>query len=198
MDVDGRGGSRHEDLRSSGDEEVVGVDSVGDGRVGDTVGRGGVEGRSGRSDGLTHDPDIGGTVRRSVGTSVSLSESRGGSIGLRVETWWRSSLSLARGKRVVGLVKVGNGHDKLTSHHIELVLTLESSGDIGSLGGTDSKTELVVRDERHPFLVKDVVSGRNVGSDISTDGVTDIFGTVRVELSSSVTGGLYGQIEYTL
>jgi hypothetical protein len=35
----------------------------------------------------------------------------------------------------------------LTSHDIELVLTHQGGGGVLGLSGTDSKTELVVRDE---------------------------------------------------
>ena len=65
---------------------------------------------------------------------------------MSVETWWWGSLTLALGERVVGLVKVRNGHDELTSHDIKLVLALQSCGDVAGLGGTDTETELVVRD----------------------------------------------------
>ena len=120
-----------------------------------------------------------------------------------VETWWWRGLALARGEGVVGLVEVRNGHDELTSHHVELVLALERSGDVGGLGGTDSQTELVERDltisadrwrqgvrkayERHPLLVEDIATSWDVGGNVTTDRVTDVLGSVRVELSSRVT-----------
>lgn len=187
--VDGGGRSGDENRRSGGNQQVVGVDTVRDGGVGDTVGGGGVEGRSRRGDGLTNGPELSSAVRGGVSTGVSLSEGRGGSVGLSVKTWGRGNLSVTRGERVVGGVEVGDGHDELTTHHVELVFTLESSCDVGGLGGTDSKTELVKGDERHPLLVEDVLSGRDVGSDVSSDGVTDVLGTVGVELSSRVTEG---------
>jgi hypothetical protein len=47
-------------------------------------------------------------------------------------------------------------------------------------------TELIVRDETHPLFVKDVFT-RNVRGDVSTDRVSNVLGTVRVELTTSVT-----------
>lgn len=40
----------------------------------------------------------------SVGTSVSLSKSRGGSVRLGVETWRVGGIGIARGERIVGVV----------------------------------------------------------------------------------------------
>ena len=147
-----------------------------------------------------------GTVS-SVGTGVSLSESRGSTTSNGVESWWGGSITLARSERVVGLVEVSNGHDELTSHDIELVLTHQSGGRVLRLGGTDSETELVVRDERHPLrerqrgslqmqrgirtdlLVEDVFT-RDIGSDVTTDGVSDGIRSVGVKLSSRISLGL--------
>jgi len=132
------------------DGKVISVDTVGDSRVGDTVGSSGDGEWSSWGDGVSNSPLTDGTIS-SVGTSVSLSESRGGSVGNGVESWWGSGIALARGEGVVGLVKVSNGHDELTTHDIELVLTHQGGGRVLGLGGTDSETELVVRDERHPL-----------------------------------------------
>lgn len=186
---DTNGGSAGQTLRSSSDEEVGRVDTVGDGRVCDTVGGSWVEGWGGWGNGLADSPELGGTTWSSVGTGVSLSEGRGRSVWLDVETWRWGSLTLARGERVVGLVEVRNGHDELTAHHVELVFTLQSSGNVVVLSSADSETELVVRDERHPFLVEDIAAGWDVGRDVSADRVTDVLGTVGVELSSRVTIG---------
>jgi hypothetical protein len=146
----------------------------------------------------------------SIGTGVSLSESRGGSATERVESWGSSSVTLARGEGVVGLVEVSDGHDELTSHDIELVLTHQGGGRVLGLGGTDSETELVVRDERHPLrcqqrpcrrttetaylLVKDILAG-NVRGDITSDRVSNSIGTVGVELSSGISLGLEVNID---
>lgn len=46
--------------------------------------------------------------------------------------------------------------------------------------------------KRHPLLVEDV-SAVHVGRDVAADGVTDVLGTVGVELSSGVTLGLKRQ-----
>lgn len=70
------------------------------------------------------------------------------------------------------------------------LLALEGGGHVGGLGSADSQTELVVRDEGHPLLVEDVASGGDVGGHIATNRVTDVLGSVGVELSSRVTIGL--------
>lgn len=88
------------------------------------------------------------------------------------------------------------------------LFTLQGSGNVAVLSSADSETELVVRDlnaispspmdmqnlmithERHPFLVEDIAAGWDVGRDVSADRVTDVLGTVGVELSSRVTIGL--------
>ena len=49
---------------------------------------------------------------------------------------------------------------------------------------------LMITHERHPFLVEDIAAGWDVGRDVSADRVTDVLGTVGVELSSRVTIGL--------
>lgn len=128
------------------DGEVVGVDAVRDGRVGHAVGSGGDGVRSRRSDGVSDSPLTDGTVS-SVGTGVSLSESRGSTAGQGVQSGGSSSVTLARRERVVGLVEVADGHDELTAHDVELVLTHQRGRRVLGLSGTDSETELVVRDE---------------------------------------------------
>jgi hypothetical protein len=79
--------------------------------------------------------------------------------------------------------------------HINLPLaphslfTLQRGGDVvlGVLGGTDSQTERVRRDEHHPFLVKHVLA-RDVGSDVSTDGVPLACGGNGCRVSSGSRG----------
>jgi hypothetical protein len=67
------------------------------------------------------------------------------------------------------------------------VLALEGSGGAVDLGGTNTETELVERDERHPLLVEDILTGGKVGGDVSTDGVAEVLGSVGVELTTRVT-----------
>lgn len=121
------------------------------------------------------------------GTSVSLSESRRSgsivtSVGsvFRVRSGRRSGFTQALVESAVGVV---SGHDPLASHDIEFVLALQSGVDVLAVGGTDSETELVVRDEAHPFLVEDV-GAANVGSDVAADGVAQVFSAVGVEFSA--------------
>lgn len=67
-----------------------------------------------------------------------------------------------------------------------LALQLGSVGSV--LGGTDSETVLVVRDKAHPLHVPYILAC-NTGGGITTDGVTDVLGSPRVELSSGITVG---------
>ena len=69
-----------------------------------------------------------------------------------------------------------------------VLLAHDAGGDTTPLGGTDPHTELVVADKRHPLFVKDVLA-RDVRGDVSTDGVSDVLGSVRVELTTRVTVG---------
>lgn len=53
---------------------------------------------------------------------------------------------------------------------------------------TNSEAELVERYEAHPLLVEDILS-RDVRSDIASDRVSNVLGSVRVELTTRVTVG---------
>lgn len=77
---------------------------------------------------------------------------------------------------------------ELATHDVELVLALEGGRDVVGLGGADSETELVVRHERHPLLVEHVLT-RHVGRHVSSDRVSEVLGSVGVELSSVITVG---------
>jgi hypothetical protein len=72
----------------------------------------------------------------------------------------------------------------LTSHHIELVFTLQGSVDVFVVGGTDSETELVKGDKAHPFVVEYIGTG-DVGGHVAANGVAQVFSTVRVEFTYS-------------
>lgn len=132
-------------------------------------------------------------------TSVALTEGRDGTVREGIETWGGSGFTLAGGEGTVGLVEVLNGHDEFTAHDVELMLTLESSGNVGSLGSADTETELIEPDlrsvtvgipthERHPLLVENIGT-TYIGGDVSTHGVAFVFGSVGVELTTSVTLG---------
>lgn len=65
------------------------------------------------------------------------------------------------------------------------MLALERSwGNVGT-SNADTEADLVGRSVVHPLLVEDMLTG-DVGSDVTTDGVTHVGSTVRVELSSLV------------
>lgn len=51
---------------------------------------------------------------------------------------------------------------------------------------TNSEAELVKRYEAHPLLVEDILS-RDVRSDIASDRVSNVLGSVRVELTTGIT-----------
>jgi hypothetical protein len=76
--------------------------------------------------------------------------------GRGVDSRRSSRFAQARVERAVGVV---SGHDPLATHNIEFVLALQRRVDVLSVGGTDSQTELVERDETHPFLVEHVGAG---------------------------------------
>lgn len=132
----------------------------------------------------------------SVSTSVSLSKGRGGTVGKRVKSGWVGSIGFTLGERVVSVV---SGHDPFTSHLVQGVLTLNGGGNSRVFGGTDSETELSVRHVVHPLFVMHIGT-RDVGGDITTDGVTKSGSTVGVELSSLITAGNVdlGEITETL
>lgn len=67
----------------------------------------------------------------------------------------------------------------------DLLLAHDRSGNPIDLGRTDPHAELVERDERHPLFIEHVLS-RDVRGDVPPDGVSDVFGTVRVELTTGV------------
>jgi hypothetical protein len=67
----------------------------------------------------------------------------------------------------------------------DLLLAHDRSRNSSDLGRTDPHTELVERDERHPLFVEHVLS-RDVRGDVPADGVSDVFGTVRVKLTTGV------------
>jgi hypothetical protein len=73
--------------------KVGSVDSVGDGRVSDTVGSSRDGEWSRRSNGVSDSPLTDGTIS-SVGTGVSLSESGGGSTTEGVESWGSGSVTI--------------------------------------------------------------------------------------------------------
>jgi hypothetical protein len=95
-----------------------------------------------------------------------------------------TDIGLARSERVV-VVHVDAGHDESTTHDVELVLAHDRSRNSSDLGRTDPHTELVERDERHPLFVEHVLS-RDVRGDVPADRVSDVFGTVRVKLTTGV------------
>ncbi len=66
------------------------------------------------------------------------------------------------------------------------MLAFESGRGLFGAGDADTEAELVVRDVVHPLLVEDVLA-RDVGGDVTTDGVTHVGSTVRVELTTLVT-----------
>ena len=67
----------------------------------------------------------------------------------------------------------------------DLLLAHDRSRNSSDLGRTYPHTELVERDERHPLFIEHVLS-RDVRGDVPADGVSDVFGTVRVELTTGV------------
>lgn len=67
------------------------------------------------------------------------------------------------------------------------MLALESGGSLLRTGDADTEADLVVGNIVHPFLVEDVLTG-NVGGDVTADGVAHVGSTVRVELTTFVTG----------
>ena len=119
-----------------------------------------------------------------VFTRVVLVESGSASVGLGEETRWVGSVTVAGLEDVVGVV---TGHDKVATHDVELVLALERGGGLFGTGNADTEADLVVRDVVHPLLVEDILTG-NVGSDVTTHRVAHVGGTVRVELTTLVTG----------
>ena len=70
----------------------------------------------------------------------------------------------------------------------DLLLAHDRSRDSSDLGRTDPHAELVERDERHPLFVEHVLS-RDVRGDVPANGVSDVFGTVGVELTTGVAVG---------
>ena len=120
-----------------------GLELTRDGRVGGAHGDGRGRGRTRGGDLLTDSPVSDGTLV-SVGSSVSLTESRGGSVGelrvdieedrvsylcagalrnrretYRVETGGLTDIGLTRGEGVV-VVHVHAGHDESAAHDVEL------------------------------------------------------------------------------
>lgn len=105
------------------------VDAVRDGRVGIAVGCRRVESNTTGRNCLSYSKHVG---RFGVGpsTGVSLSESRGRSVGLGVETGWGGRFTVAGCERVVGVVKAVDSHDKRTTHDIKFMLALQCGSHV--------------------------------------------------------------------
>jgi hypothetical protein len=100
----------------------------------------------------------------SVGTGISLSKGRGGSVGKRVETWWVGGIGITLGERVVGVAEMSalrsfdrgkyslSRHNPVASHFIEGVLAFLGGRIGGVLGDTDTKTELFERHVADPSV----------------------------------------------
>lgn len=124
------------------------------------------------------------SVGVSVDRRVVLLEGRSGTASDRVETRRVGSIGITRFKDVVRVV---TWHDEFTSHFVEGMLADGLGWRLSRSSNADSDTHDVVGNVVHPFLVEDVGT-RDVGSDVTTDRVTFTCGTVRVELSTVVTG----------
>lgn len=113
--------------------------TVSDTGVSLTVGRGGGRVRSLRSHSVTDSEGADRSTISSVGTSVSLSKGRGGTVGLGVDSWWVGGIGVTLGERVVGVAKDGissirvltcfnvyslSWHDPLATHLVKSVLAL--------------------------------------------------------------------------
>lgn len=168
-----------------------------------------------------------GSAIGSVGSGVSLSESRSGTVSEGVESRGVGGIGIALGERVVGVAdsqirsenhSADNSlswHDPIASHLVEGVLTLLRSRNSRILSDTNTKTELLeghvangsvrwslserANNSLHPLLVRNVGTGR-IGGNVTADGVTVTGSTVGVELSSCIARGdvKLGQISKTL
>lgn len=140
---DGEGGATGEGGRGGCYSPADRINAIGNGRVGETVGRLWVESNTTRRNSLSYSKQAGSF---SVGpsTGVSLSESRVRSIGLWVETRRGGGFTFAGCERVVGVVKVLDSHDKRTAHDVKFMLALQGGSRVGVFGCTDTQAELVV------------------------------------------------------
>lgn len=55
-----------------------------------------------------------------------------------------------------------------------------------------------MRYETHPLFVESVTTVDGVGGDVSTDGVTDVFGSVGVEFSTCGDGVEFSEVKRTI
>jgi hypothetical protein len=111
-------------------------------------------------------------------------EGRGSTARERVVTRWVGRVTITGVERVVIVV---SGHDKVASHFVEGVEALEGGRCFFASSNADSEANLVVGNEVHPLFVKDVGTS-DVGSDVSSDGVTQVGSSVGVELTTFVAG----------
>jgi hypothetical protein len=110
-------------------------------------------------------------------------EGGGLAVSNRVVSRRVGSISVASVERGVSVV---TGHDKVAAHFVKGVEALQGCGCFVSSGNADSDADLVVGDEVHPLFVEDIGTG-NVGSNVSSDRVTHVGGTMGVQFTTFVT-----------
>lgn len=122
----------------------------------------------------------------SVGVNVDgrvvLLEGRGVAVH-GVQTRWVGGVTVTGLEDVVGVV---TWHDEIAAHLVEGVLADERGWRRVGTSNADSEADLTVGDVVHPLLVEDVLTG-DVGGDVTTDWVTHVGSSVRVELTTVVT-----------
>lgn len=122
------------------------------------------------------------SVGVNVDGGVVLLEGRGVAVH-GVQTRWVGGVTVTGLEDVVGVV---TWHDEVAAHLVECVLADKRGWRRVGTSNADSEADLAVGDVVHPLLVKDVLTG-DVGGDVTTDWVTHVGSSVRVELTTVVT-----------